>query len=54
MVKFKANAAIDNVDQGSTIVHSQIILALEALDLGTQDFLRHRLGCYVLWIFHPL
>ena len=32
-MKFTADAAIDHVGQGSTIVHTHIILVIEALDL---------------------
>ena len=46
-MEFRADAAIDYVGQGSTIVHGHVIFLLRALDLGPRHTLRHRLMCYV-------
>ena len=52
-MKFRADAAIDHVGQGSTIVHAHVILVLKALDLGARHTLRHRLVTYVHRVIHP-
>ena len=36
LVKFKADAAIEHVAQGSTIVHAYVIFVLKALDVGAR------------------
>ena len=50
MVKFRADAAIDPVGQGSTIVHAHVILVLEALDLGARNTFRHRIMPNIHWV----
>ena len=46
-MEFRADAAIDYVGQGSTIVHAHVIFVLEALDLGPRHTIRHSLMCYI-------
>ena len=41
-MEFLADAEIDHVGQGCTIVHAHVILVLEALDLKARNTLRHR------------
>ena len=52
-MEFRADAEIDYVSQGSTIVHMHLILVLEALDLRTHHTRRHRLMYYVQWVIYP-
>ena len=52
-MKFIADAAIDHVGQGSTIVHAHVILVLEALNMGPRHTICHRLVCYIHRIVHP-
>ena len=52
-MKFRADAVIDHVGQGSTIVHAHVILVLEPFDLGARHTLRHRLVPYDHLVFHP-
>ena len=52
-MKLRADAAIDYVGQGSTIVHAHVILVLEAFDLGERHTLRHRLMFNVHRVIHP-
>ena len=42
-MKFRANAAMNHVGQGSTIVHAHVILVLEAFYLGPCHIFCHRL-----------
>ena len=52
-MEFRADAEIDHVGQGCTIVHAHVILVLEALDLRAHNTLRHPLVPYVHWVIHP-
>ena len=47
LVEFRADAAIDYISKGSTIVHTHVIFVLEAIDLWPRHTLRHRLMFYV-------
>ena len=51
-MEIRANAAIDYVCQGFTIVHAHEIFVLELLDLGPRHTLRHRLICYIHRVVH--
>ena len=51
-MEFRADAAIDYVGQGSTIVHAHVNFVLKALDLGPRHTLRHRLMCYIHRVVH--
>ena len=51
-MEFRADAAIYNVGQGSTIVHAHVNLVFESLDLGARQTLRHCLMCYVHWVVY--
>ena len=42
-----ADAAIDHIGQGFTIVHSHVVSVLEALDLGARYAVYHRLVPHV-------
>ena len=42
-MKFRADAAIDHIGQGSTIVHAHVILVLEAFNLEPRHTFCHRL-----------
>ena len=53
-MKFRADAAIDHVGQGSTVVHAHEILMLEALYLGPRHTLRHRRVPYIHLVIHPM
>ena len=53
LVEFRADAAIDYVCQGSTIVHAHVILVLEPLDLGPRHALCNRLVPHVHRVVHP-
>ena len=52
-MEFRADAAIDHVNQGSTIVHLYVILVIEALDLGARNTLCHRLVPHIHLLVHP-
>ena len=54
LVKFKADAAIDYVCKGFTIVHAQVILVLEAVDLGLRNVCCHSLVPHNHRVVHSL
>ena len=51
-VKFRADAAIDHVCPGSTIVHAHELLVLEALNLGPRHTYCHRLVPHIHRVVH--
>ena len=53
LVEFGSYAAIDHIGKGSTIVHAQVFLLLEALDLGARHTLCHRLVPHIYRVVHP-
>ena len=52
LVEFRANAAIDHVVQGYTMVHVHVIFVLETLDLGARHTLCHRLLPHINRLVH--
>ena len=52
LVKLRANAAIDYINQGFSIVYAHVIFVLKALNLGARNTLCHRYVCYIHQVVH--
>ena len=52
-MEFRADAAIDYVGQGWTILHAHVIIVLEVHDLGARHALCHRFVPHVHRVVHP-
>ena len=52
-MEFRADAAINYVGKGSTIVYAHVILVLKALDLGARHTFCHRLVTHIHRVVHP-
>ena len=53
LVKFRADAAIDHVGLGFTIVHAHVILVLEAINFEARTTLCHRLVPRIHRVVYP-
>ena len=49
----RADAAIDHICQGFTIVYAHVVFVLEALDLGARHAVRHRIVINIYWVVQP-